>query len=95
MNEGLKQKLDIPMADVVELVKQDYISEINSLFGVADEQTILNLLGEANVNKIAKGHVNKLSKVKPKVEQDDVPFNSGKLTTAPKISPSEFRKKFR
>lgn len=57
---ALENGLDVKPSDVVEFVKNDYITEVNSLFGSADSDTILSLLGENISSKVVKGHLNKV-----------------------------------
>jgi len=61
---ALENGLDVQPADVVEFVRRDYIAEVKSLFGAANEDIILSLLGDDITNKVVKGH---LKKSKPKM----------------------------
>jgi hypothetical protein len=55
---------DVTAADVLPYVKRDYELAIKSLLGVADETTLLSLLGDDITNKAVKAHLNK-AKLKP------------------------------
>lgn len=56
---ALENGLDVQPADVVEFVRKDYIAEVKSLFGAANEDIILSLLGDDITNKVVKGHLKK------------------------------------
>lgn len=56
---AIQNGLDVQPADVVEFVRKDYIAEVKSLFGSANEDIILSLLGEDVTNKVVRGHLNK------------------------------------
>lgn len=81
---ALENGLDVKPKDVVEFVKRDYMAEVKSLFGAANEDIILSLLGDDISNKVVKGH---LKKVKPKQAETKVT----EVTTSAKKSQSQSR----
>lgn len=60
MHLGLQHGVDLKAAEVVELVKQDYINAQKELFGALDGDTLLSILGEDVANKIRKSDVKRL-----------------------------------
>lgn len=64
MMMALENGLDVKPKDVVQFVKRDYIAQIKSIFGPADADTLLSLLGDDISNKVVKGHINKVKKGK-------------------------------
>lgn len=66
MMTAYENGLNVSPADVVEFVKKDYINQITALFGAANEDTLLALLGDQVTNKVVKGHMKKAqSSIKP------------------------------
>lgn len=57
---------DVEPADVIEFVKNDYMNDIKALFGSANEDILLSMLGDDVAKKVVRGH---LKKVQPKVKQ--------------------------
>lgn len=60
MHLGLQHGVDLKAAEVVELVKQDYINAQKELFAALDGDTLLSILGEDVANKIRKSDVKRL-----------------------------------
>jgi len=61
---------NVQAKDVVTLVKEDYMRDIQSLFGAANEDVLLQMLGDQNTEKAVKAHMNKIKssqKQQPKV----------------------------
>lgn len=57
--------LDVEPADVIQFVKADYMNDIKMLFGSANEDILLSMLGDDVTKKVVKGH---LKKVQPKIK---------------------------
>lgn len=57
---ALKNNLDVEPSHVVELVRQDYISEIQDLFSQTDGDKLLKILGDGVANKIRKADLARL-----------------------------------
>ena len=64
--------------DLVGLVREDYMNDIKELFGQADEDTLLSMLGDGLTEKTVKAH---MSKVKSKQK------TTGEKTTGEKPKP--------
>jgi hypothetical protein len=60
MYKNLEHGLDLEPKDLVALVKEDYLSEIRSLFGQTDGDGLLALLGDDVANKIRKSDLKRL-----------------------------------
>lgn len=60
MQEGLKRGIELSPRDVVPLVKEDYMEEQKALFGSADGDSLLSLLGEDVAAKIRKHDLSRL-----------------------------------
>lgn len=57
--------LDVEPADVIQFVKADYMNDIKALFGSANEDILLSMLGDDVAKKVVRGH---LKKVQPKAK---------------------------
>ena len=64
MHQGLKRGYTLKSNDVVDLVKQDYITEQKSLYSGLDGDALIELLGDDVASKIRKHDVAKYSKKK-------------------------------
>jgi len=60
MHQGLQRGYNLSAGDVVDMVKQDYITEQKSLFGALDGDMLLQLLGDDVANKIRKHDISKV-----------------------------------
>jgi len=82
--------------DVVHFVKRDYLAQINSLFGSANEDILLELLGDEVSNKVVRGHLKKSkgktieTKTKP-----TVPANPANREKPKALSRDEWRESIR
>ena len=65
MAKNLEHGLDLAPQQLAELVKQDYIKEIQELFGSTESDALLNLLGEGVSNKIRQADLKKLKANNP------------------------------
>jgi len=52
MHQGIQRGLDLKAADVVDLVREDYINDHKALHGGLDADMLVQLLGEESINKI-------------------------------------------
>jgi hypothetical protein len=66
MHQAAKKGFKLGAADVVDLVREDYTREIKDLYGSADAESLLALLGDDNVNKINEYQLAKAKKGFPK-----------------------------
>ena len=72
---ALENGIDLEPGNVVELVRQDYMTEVSELFSQTDGDTLLKLLGEPVANKIRKAD---LARIRTSV-----------TTSAPASAPTE------
>lgn len=63
-NEGIEMR-DPSAKDIVSYVRKDYEDSIKELYGQADVDTLMQLLGEENVAKIRKHDIEKFKKGTP------------------------------
>lgn len=89
-NPGMQQ---VNPVDVIDLVREDYQKEIQTLFGGSDAETLISLLGEDAIGKVRKFDSNRL-----KTKEDIVPeTKQGKKVKTKekkkKMTPTEFRRK--
>lgn len=78
-----------------QLVRDDYINDIKSLFGAANEETLISLLGDDITNKAVKAHLAKVKKAQPQPKKQEIqPSTQPKKEGKPsKMSPDEWKKK--
>lgn len=57
-----EQGLDLPLESLVDLAREQYLSEVQAIFGSADGEQLLKLLGEQNAKKIRKADLARLRK---------------------------------
>lgn len=57
--------LDVEPADVIQFVKADYMNDIKTLFGAANEDIIMQLLGDDITKKVLKGSMKKIKSKAP------------------------------
>ncbi len=62
MWQGLERGVELKAADVVNLVKEDYMSDVRSLFGASDGESLLQMLGEDVAGKIRKADLARMKK---------------------------------
>ena len=93
MKEAMEAGFDVKPVDVVRFVKRDYIEEIKSLFGSADADTILSMIGDDISTKVVKGHLNKAKKGKtiPQMTQATQPVTPKTTQKAKPMSRDEWR----
>lgn len=65
MSKNLENGLELEPKDLVQLVREDYLSEIKELFGQTDGDGLLSLLGDDIANKIRKSDLARLRTTKP------------------------------
>jgi len=60
MMKAVEQGYDLSAEEIVQQVKQDYLSDLTSVLGNADGEQLLALLGEANAEKLRKADLKRL-----------------------------------
>lgn len=66
LHQNVKFGLDLTPKDLAAMVKEDYIRDIQDLFGSTDGDTLLGILGDDISNKIRKSDLNRIkTKVAP------------------------------
>ena len=92
MSMNLQNGIELPMASIVELVREDYEQDLKEVFGGASAEQILKLVGEETANKIRKRDLSKLKSAPTSnsqvVEQNKVVYGKEEEKT---LSPDDFR----
>lgn len=65
MSEGLKRGVELKAADVVDLVRNDYVQMMNTFFSQSDGDALIKLLGDMNVKKINETLIRKMNPTQP------------------------------
>lgn len=65
MAKNLEHGLDLPPEAIAELVRQDYVRDIQELFGSTEADALLSLLGDGVSNKIRQADLKKLKANNP------------------------------
>jgi GGDEF domain-containing protein len=73
MELALRNGLDLEPQNVVELVRQDYVNEVQSLFGQSEGDALLQLLGDGVANKIRKADLARLKMSTPTTAAPSTP----------------------
>jgi hypothetical protein len=60
MMEGLKRGVELKASDVMDIVRNDYISDFRDMFGLADGETMTKVLGDEVVKKLREYDLNRL-----------------------------------
>lgn len=60
MQKGLERGVELKAADVIDLVRADYIQEHNELYGSADGDTLLKLFGDPVLKKLMEANLKKV-----------------------------------
>ena len=60
MSQSLQHGIDLKPQDLAKIVKEDYINEMKELFGSADDDILLGLVGDETANKIRKADLKRL-----------------------------------
>ncbi len=93
MSKNLQYQLELEPQQLAEIVKQDYIKEIQELFGATESDALLNLLGDGVSNKIRQADLKKLKASNPfgqsKQQSNNQQIQSEKPTH--KMSKDEWR----
>lgn len=93
MSKNLQYSLELEPQQLAEIVKQDYIKEIQELFGATESDALLNLLGDGVSNKIRQADLKKLKANNPfgqsKQQSNNQQIQSEKPTH--KMSKDEWR----
>jgi hypothetical protein len=86
MSSALQNGLDLEPKNVVELVRQDYITDTNALYGQLDGDTLLKILGDGVANKIRKADLARIRNLQN--QPPAVPGSESSETVAPQQQPS-------
>lgn len=65
MAKNLEHGLDLPPEAIAELVRQDYVRDIQELFGSTEADALVSLLGEGVSNKIRQADIKKFKANNP------------------------------
>lgn len=60
MSAGIAAGFDLSPADVVQMVRQDYLTEVHDLFSQTDGDALIKILGDGVANKIRKADLARL-----------------------------------
>jgi len=60
MQKGLERGVELKAADVIDLVRADYIQEHNELYGATDGDTLLKMFGDQTLKKIMEANLKKV-----------------------------------
>lgn len=71
MSKNLDMGLDLEPKQLVDIVREDYLSEIKELFSSSDGDTLLKLLGDDVANKIRKSDLARLKAHKPTFQKQE------------------------
>lgn len=74
MSEGLKRGVEFKAADVVDLVRNDYVQMMNTFFSASDGDALIKLLGDMNVKKINETLIKKMNPPQPAQMGPVTPF---------------------
>lgn len=85
---SLNNGLDLNPTDMVELVRQSYITEIQELFGQTDGEALMGLMGESVASKIRKHDLSRIKRQEVLKKQSNIGKQS-KPASKKKLSPSE------
>ncbi len=89
MYKNLDMGLDLEPQHLVQIVREDYLSEIKELFSATDGDSLLKLLGDDVANKIRKSDLARLKTPKPGVKPVELPREE-KQEPQRKMSPEEW-----
>lgn len=95
MKMNLSNGLDLEPKDLVQLVREDYVQEMKSIFGAADGEALFNLLGDDVVTKIRKTDLQKLKAKLPQSRKQSI--GSSQKQSEPKraLTRDEWREEIR
>lgn len=79
MSKNLQYGLELEPSQLAEMVKQDYLADIQELFGATEADALLNLLGDNVSNKIRQADLKKLKASQPQFNR--MGSNSSSPTT--------------
>lgn len=94
LHQSASRGYKLAAADVVDLVREDYTREMRDLYGNADAETLLSLLGEDAGKKIREHDLKKIKQGFPKTvpRSDQNPTKEGR-TKKPEISKDAWRER--
>lgn len=97
MSKNLQYGLDLEPQQLAEMVKQDYLADIQELFGATEADALLNLLGDNVSNKIRQADLKKLKASQPQFQRTShnqsasSPNSSSSRQSEQKMSKDEWR----
>jgi hypothetical protein len=93
LSEGLKRGHELKAADVMGLVRSDYIKDFTDLFSLADGESLAKILGEESLKKIREHELKKVQSPPARVPAmaNATPASSANTK---KLDPIEWRKSF-
>lgn len=96
MHQSLKNGLGLTAIDVVDLVRNDYNTEIKSLLGGLDGDVLLSFVGDDLARKIQKHDIQRLRKTGDSKPQEPASRTStGSSSSDKKISKAEWKERMR
>lgn len=93
MAEGVKRGYDLSAKDVVDLVRQDYITEQKELFGQMDGDTLAQLLGEEQMNKVRKADLARLKNPQGQTPSKQAPQQNNESSKKPGVNKEDWKAK--
>jgi hypothetical protein len=94
LHQGVKRGIEVTAADVVSLVKEDYINEQKQLFSNLDAENLIKLLGDDMAGKIRKYDLNRVKSNKNELVTPSVqPVKADREVKSTKISKEDWKAK--
>ena len=93
MAEGIKRGYDLSAKDVVDLVRQDYINEQKELFGQMDGDTLAQLLGEEQMNKVRKADLARLKNPQGQTPTKQAPAQNSDSSSKKGVNKDDWKAK--
>lgn len=94
LHQGLQRGYNLKAADVVDLVKNDYIQEQKTLFSGLDGDELVNFLGDEVANKLRNHKVSQITQKNPPKTPDTQPQGgNGRQKKSKKISKDDWKAK--
>ena len=93
MQQGLARGVPLKAADVIDIVRKDYIQEHNELYGAADGDTLLKMFGDPIIKKLMEANLKKMRGGEPP-QNPPTPSGEPQILTVPtqKLDKEEWRK---
>lgn len=93
MAKNLEHGLDLPPEAIAELVRQDYVRDIQELFGSTEADALLSLLGDGVSNKIRQADLKKLKANNPFGIRQPVQSSGSQEQSTQKMSKEEWKER--